>query len=181
LGVALLSWLLLHNLGKMLGFRDGTDGLECLRRFGLDYAWQESVTSAEQERDVFLATLLMQTAARTSHPATSEVAFAELCNDPVNTRLLGINSHANETWFLQEGMTALAGAIALQAEITDLMNRGKAESAKAAPAIAEVTDLMNGGKAEGAKAAPAIAEILRQRLARAAAVGYRLDKFLSLG
>ncbi|MGK2904918.1 MAG: alpha-amylase family glycosyl hydrolase [Desulfuromonadales bacterium] len=159
LGVALISWLVLQNLVKMLGFPDGTDGLECLRRFGLDYAWQESITSAEQEREVFLATLLMQTAAQTCHPATSEAAFAELCNDPVNTRLLGINSHADKTWFLQEGMTAVAGAIALQAEIMSLIN---------------------GGKDGGAKAASSIAEILRQRLARAAGVGYRLDKFLSL-
>ena len=161
LGVPLLSWLLLQSLSKILGFSDGSDCLHCLRRFGLDYAWQESTTSASQERDVFLATLLMQTAALAPHPATSEATFAELCNDPVNAALLGINRHAGTTWFLQEGMTALAGVIALQAEILQLMSTTRSESSKDSASI--------------------IAEILRQRLARAAAVGYRLDKFLRIG
>jgi glycosidase len=160
LGVSLLSWLLLHSLGKKLGFSDDANCLESLRRFGLDYAWQDSVTSTVQERDVFLAILLMQTAALTPHPAISDAGFAALCNDPGNAGLLGINDHAGKTWFLQEGMTALAGAISLQAEITQLMT----------------TDQTAGGKGS----ASAAAEILRQRLARAAAVGYRLDKFLSL-
>jgi hypothetical protein len=164
LGVALFSWLLLHNLSKMLGFSDDTHCLAYLRQFGLDYAWQEIATSAEQERDIFLTTLLMQTTELSPHPATSASAFAELCNDPDNSRLLGINTHADETWFLREGMTALAGVVALQAELIQLMQlMGEAE--------AGVTD----------RSSAAIADILRQRLARAAAVGYRLDKFLSLG
>jgi hypothetical protein len=161
LGVSLLSWLLLRSLGKMLGLSDDYCCLQYLRRFGLDYAWQESTTSAEQQRDVFLATLLMQTSGLTPHPATSEKRFAELCNDPDNTGLLGINSHAGKTWFLQEGMTALAGAIALQAEIMHLMSED--------------------GEADAKVSASATAEVLRQRLALAAAVGYRLDKFLRLG
>jgi hypothetical protein len=161
LGVALFGWLLLHNLSKMLGFSDDTHCLAYLRQFGLDYAWQEIATSAEQERDIFLTTLLMQTTELSPHPATSGSAFAELCNDPDNARLLGINSHADETWFLQEGMTVLAGVIALQAELMQLM--GEAE--------AGVTD----------RSSAAIPDILRQRLARAAAVGYRLDNFLRLG
>ena len=161
LGITLLSWLLLHNLGEMLGVSDDNECLECLRQFGLDYAWQESVTSPEQERDVFLATLLMQTATQSPHPAMSESAFTQLCNNPDNSRLLGINSHADESWFLQEGMTALTGVIALQAEIMHLLSASGAEKTSASPG--------------------SIPGLLRQRLARAAAVGYRLDKFLSLG
>ena len=91
----------------------------------------------------------------------SESAFTELCNNPDNSRLLGINSHADERWFLQEGMTALAGVVALQAEIMPLTKDSKAEKSSAS--------------------ANTSSDILRQRLARAAAVGYRLDKFLSLG
>ncbi|MCK4509500.1 MAG: hypothetical protein KAU27_13200, partial [Desulfuromonadales bacterium] len=161
LGVALFGWLLLHNLGKMLGFSDDTHCLQGLRQFGLDYAWQEIATSAEQERNIFLTTLLMQTTTLSPHPATSASAFAELCNNPDNARLLGINSHADETWFLQEGMTALAGIVALQAELMQLMRCSEAR----------VTG----------RASTTIPGILRQRLARAAAVGYRLDKFLRLG
>ncbi len=161
LSVVLFSWLLLHNLGKMLGFSDDTRCLEYLCQFGLDYAWQEIATSAEQEREIFLTTLLMQTTELSPHPATSASAFAELCNDPDNSKLLGINTHADETWFLREGMTALAGVVALQAELMQLMRATEAAR----------TDRFSA----------TIADILRQRLARAAAVGYRLDKFLSLG
>jgi len=103
----------------------------------------------------------MQTSALSPHPATCDAAFAELCNDPGNAGLLGTNVHAGESWFSQEGMTALAGSVALQAEIAQLMSKSAAEKAD--------------------KSAVAIADILRQRLARAAAVGYRLDKFLHLG
>ncbi|MBW2688622.1 MAG: hypothetical protein JRC99_01675, partial [Deltaproteobacteria bacterium] len=161
LGAPILGWLLLHCLGKELGLSDGTHVLECLHRFGLDFAWQENAASVDQERNVFLTTLLMQTSALAPHPATCDVAFAELCNDPDNAGLLGINAHAGETWFSQEGMTALAGSVALQAEIMQLMSKSEVKKAD--------------------KPAVAIADILRQRLARAAAVGYRLDKFLHLG
>jgi glycosidase len=161
LGVSLLSWMLLHNLGKMLGFSDDNECLACLCQFGLDYAWQESATSPAQERDIFLATLLLQTTGLSPHPANDEAVFTALCNDPVNGSLLGINSHADETWFLQEGMTALAGVVALQDEIMRLLNASEAEKTSASP-----------------RSTP---DILRQRLARAAAVGYRLDKFLRLG
>jgi len=40
--------------------------------------------------------------------------------------------------------------------------------------------LYSGTQKEVAKISSAAAEVLRQRLARAAAVGYRLDKFLDL-
>jgi hypothetical protein len=161
LGAPILSWRLLDCLGKTVGFSDNVSIMETLRRFGLDFAWQESATTTEQERDFFLATLLLQTATLSPHPATCEAAFAELCNDPGNARLLNINRHADETWFSQEGITALAGIVALQAEIMQLQRKNEEKR----------TD----------KPAVVIADILRQRLARAAAVGYRLDKFLNLG
>jgi len=91
----------------------------------------------------------------------SASAFTELCNNPENSRLLGINSHAGQNWFLQEGMTALAGVVALQAEIMSLTKGSKTETSRAPASTSS--------------------GILRQRLARAAAIGYRLDKFLSLG
>ena len=161
LGTALLSWLLLQNLGKLLGLSDGAQCLEVLRRFGCDYAWQELATTADQERDVFIATLLMKISADSQHPATCEAAFEKLCHDPGNTNLIGINKHAGETWFSREGMTALIGAVALQA---DIMQRVAVNPAgNAGPPTTAVHDLF------------------RRRLARAAAVGYRLDKFLNLG
>lgn len=161
LGVALLGWLLLQSLGKMLGCSDDARCLECLHSFGLDYAWRESATSAEQERDVFLTSLLMLASTRQPHPATSEASFAELINNPDHAGLLGINRHADQTWFTQEGMTVLAGVLALQAEIMQLMSRN--ETVDSQGSTIHVSD------------------ILRRRLARAAAAGYRLDKFLDLG
>ncbi|MGW8312081.1 MAG: alpha-amylase family glycosyl hydrolase [Desulfuromonadales bacterium] len=161
LGVAMLSWLLLHSLGKLLDCANDSGTLEYLRGYGLDYAWQESVASTQQGRDVLLTRLLMRTSSLSPHPASCEATFAELCSEPANAGLLGINVHAGSTWFVQEGMTALAGAIALQAALLQLQ-----ESAATT-------------RVEPVK--PAVAETLRQRLARAAAVGYRLDKFLSLG
>lgn len=161
LGVPILGWLLLHCLGKTLGFSDDISSLEYLRGFGLDFAWQESAAAAGQERDLVLATLLVQTASLSPHPATCEAAFAELCNDPGNARLLNINLHAGETWFSQEGMTALAGIVALQDGIMQLLGKTEATSADRSVTV--------------------ISDILRQRLARAAAVGYRLDIFLRLG
>ena len=58
-------------------------------------------------------------------------------------------------------MTALASIVALQAGIMQFLRKIEEER----------TD----------KPAVVIADILRQRQARAAAVGYRLDKFLRLG
>lgn len=157
----MLGWLLLHNLGKLLGCPDDGTTLEFLYGYGLNYAWQESAASTDQERDVLLATLLMRTSSLSPHPSGCEAAFIGLCSDPANAGLLGINMHAGSTWFIQEGMTALAGAIALQAAI---MQRGPSGK----PLVRE-------------PAMKGVAETLRQRLARAAAVGYRLDKFIGLG
>ncbi len=161
LGVPVLGWMLLHSLGRLIGVDGGTRCLQTLRNFGLDYALQESAATAEQERDIFITLTLLQTADLAPHPASSESAFARLCSDPVNAGLLGINTHAGTTWFVQEGMATLAGAVALQAGI--------------APLLCPVEKDRSMGPAN------LIAEVLRQRLARAAAIGYRLDKFLRLG
>jgi hypothetical protein len=161
LGPAMLGWLLLHNLGELLGCPDDDVTLEYFRRYGLDYAWQESITSDDQARDVLLITLLMRTSSLSPHPAFSEATFTKLCDDSTSAGLLGINSHAGVTWFNKEGMAALAGAIALQAAI--------------------MREEQSGTLAVDAPAKRGVADTLRQRLARAAAVGYRLDKFLGLG
>jgi hypothetical protein len=58
-------------------------------------------------------------------------------------------------------MTALVGIVALQAEVLPLIGQDKAVTSGTSTVV--------------------ISELLRQRLARAAAVGYRLDKFLHLG
>ena len=159
LGVTILSWLMLQNLSQALGFSDESRCFEVFGSYGLDFAWQESAASEDQRRTVFLATLLTKTADMQPHPAVDAQAFAPLCQDRDNSRFLGVNRHQEQTWFLQEGMTALAGAIALQAGILQL----RADQGKEVPTIST-----------------AAAEHLRQRLARAAAVGYRLDKFLDL-
>jgi hypothetical protein len=159
LGVTILSWLMLRNLSQALGFSDESRCFEVFGSYGLDFAWQESAALEDQDRTVFLATLLTRTAGMQPHPAIDAQAFAQLCQSHDNSKFLGVNRHEEQTWFLQEGMTALAGAIALQAGILQLRTgQGK-----------EVTAI-----------ATAAAEHLRQRLARAAAVGYRLDKFLDL-
>lgn len=93
------------------------------------------------------------------HPAADAKVFTQLCQEADIGRFLGVNKHANQTWFLQERMTALAGAVALQAGVMQLQaSHNKQVSVTSSSA----------------------AEQLRQRLARAAAVGYRLDKFLAL-
>jgi hypothetical protein len=160
-GVPVLSWLLVHRLSELTGAADENGSLQLLKHFGLDFAWRENITSGEQERDVSLALTLLRTAGLAPHPACSEKAFAALCNEPANAGFLGINSHAGTTWFSREGMTALAGAVAIQGGVISLWP----ESADSSREIA----------------ASAIAEALRQRLARSAAVGFRLDKFLGLG
>jgi hypothetical protein len=161
LGAPLLGWLLLHTLANALGFSNDTDCLEFLRRFGLEFAWQESVTGPDQEKEVFLATLLMQTATLDPHPSQDPDAFKQLCHAPENAKLLGINTYNQQTWFSREGMTALVGVVALQARVLTFIGTHRAGVPDTASAV--------------------IADILRQRLARAAAVGYRLDKFLNLG
>ena len=160
LGAVLLSWLLLHDLGRQLGLADDRQCLDRLRGFGLDFAWQESAASQAQTRDVFLGMLLMQTPTQALHPATNNPAFAELVTDPKNAALLGINRHAGQSWFAKEGLAALAGCVALQADLMLISS----------PQITEQSKVM----------ATLIHERLRERLALAAAVGYRLDKFLHL-
>ena len=94
----------------------------------------------------------------TPHPATDADAFNTLCMAPQLTTLLGINQHAGTTWFREEGLATLAGAVALQAVFT---------SALASPTLEPDFE--------------SCAATLRLRLARAAACGCRLDKFLQLG
>ena len=159
LGVTILSWMMLQNLSHALGFPDESRCVEVFRSFGLDFAWQESAAAEDQARTVFLATLLTKTAGMQPHPAVDAHTFTHLCQDRDNRKFLGVNKHEDQTWFLQEGMTALAGAVALQAGVMQL----RAGQGKEVDAISA-----------------AAAEHLRQRLARAAAVGYRLDKFLDL-
>jgi hypothetical protein len=161
LGPALLSWLLLHDLGQQLGLENDRQCLELLTSFGLDFAWRESASSPAQTTDVFLAMLLLQTPASPLHPAISDQLFAELFTDPQNSRLLGINHHAGQSWFSREGLASLAGAVALQAALMPLASLSSIEEPDITAAL--------------------ISERLRERLARAAAVGYRLDKFLHLG
>jgi glycosidase len=160
LGIPLLSWLMLHQLGKTMEFTNDLSYLEHLKSFGLDYAWQEASSTPEQQNSTFVAMLLMRTSGLSPDPAIDEATFAQLCTDPSNASFLGINVHAGERWIVQESLVALAGAVALQAELMQLQ--------------AKEVVLRN-------ESEESIAEVLRQRLARAAAVGYRLDKFLKMG
>ncbi len=161
LGVVLLSWLLLHDLGRQLGLDNDRQCLALLRSFGLDFAWQESAVSQAQTRDVFLGMLLMQVSALPVSPAISDPVFTEIFTDPQNAGLLGINHHAGQSWFAKEGLAALAGAVALQSALMSLLSPDTIEKPDVTTAL--------------------VPERLRERLARAAAVGYRLDKFLHLG
>ncbi len=159
LGVTLLNWIILQKLSQALGFPDELRCLDSFRSFGLDFAWRECAVSEDQARTVFLAMLLTKTASMEPHPAVDAQAFTQLCQSPDNRGFLGVNRHADQTWFSQEGMTALSGALALQEGVTQLQ----------AGQIKEISVV-----------SASAAEQLRQRLARAAAVGYRLDKFLAL-
>ncbi len=157
-GVSVLGWLILHALGKVLGLDNDRDCLALMTHFGLDYAWQQATSGTQQEDIAFSLLLLRQTADPAQHPALSEDAFTSLVNDHKHQPLLGINCYRDETWFSQERMTQLVSTLAMQAGIQSL-------TAEATPPNkAETTAI--------------ICTTARQRLARAAAVSYRLDKFL---
>jgi glycosidase len=159
LGVTILSWMMLQNLSQALNFPENSRFFSVFRSFGLDFAWQESAATENQAKVVFLATLLSKTASMQPHPAVDNHAFIQICQDPENASFLGVNRHEDQIWFLQESMTALAGTVALQAGIMQI----RAGQGKEVLTISTTA-----------------AEHMRQRLARAAAVGYRLDKFLDL-
>jgi hypothetical protein len=161
LGSVLLAWLLLHDLGRQVELENDRQCLDLLCRFGLDFAWRESAATPAQALDVSLGMLLMQTSAGSARPASNDPAFYELVEDPQNADLLGINRHAGQRWFSREGMAALAGAVALQAALVPLASPPDVATPEGATSM--------------------ISERLRERLARAAAVGYRLDKFVQLG
>lgn len=158
-GVPVLAWILMRALGERIGLCDSEQCLEFLCRFGLDHGWHENALTVDETRDIALALLLMRTPAA-SHPATDGTAFTHLCYDPDHAGLLGINQHGNDLWFNRERMTSFAGTLALHAAIG---LGGRAKPGHDRDILAH------------------IAETLRRRLARAAAVGYRLDKFLQLG
>ncbi len=153
---SVLCWIILQKLAERTGSPNETLFFETLRRYGLDFAWQERATTEEQSKEVFIVSLLAQTVTMSPHPATDESAFTQLCQASENQNFLGINIHAGQSWFSREGMASLVGGLALQAWIMTLRDKPSTEKTSE------------------------IAEIMRQRLARAAAVGYRLDKFLSL-
>ncbi len=155
LGAAIIAWLLLRELGRSLSHPNDNECYSFIQKTGLDYAWQQQAADNGQRRQVFLALLLLKTSS--TSPGIDDKVFAELCTDSVNSDLLGINHHAGTTWFNREGMAALAGAVALQSVLQHLSEE---------TATLDVEEL---------------ADKLRQRLARATAVGYRLDKFLVLG
>jgi glycosidase len=155
LGAAIIAWLVLSQLGKELLLTNDRECLTFIKKTGLDFAWQQQADTSEKNRLAFVALLLLNTSS--AAPGTDDKVFAELCTDSSNSALLGVNHHAGTTWFNREGMIALAGTVALQAALKHLSEDS------AAPDIEE------------------LAEKLRQRLARATAVGYRLDKFLVLG
>ncbi|MEJ2469809.1 MAG: alpha-amylase family glycosyl hydrolase [Desulfuromonadales bacterium] len=157
LGPVLLGWLVLSSLTRSLESHPEIDGLALLREFGLDRAWRETILTDGQKRDHALTWLLMKTASQDPHPATSDETFAALCTDVAQRDWLGINQHAGQTWFVAERMAALAGALAWQ----------KLLLARSAAARKRIL--------------PQVCDLLRHRLARASAVGYRLDKFLRLG
>ncbi|MDT8440040.1 MAG: alpha-amylase family glycosyl hydrolase [Desulfuromonadales bacterium] len=158
LGVPLLSWALLDLLAATVA--QPLPPAELLGRFGLDLAWQEHAVASDRRRDLLLGRLLLAAAESTPPPALDDAALAGLMSAPDAAELLGINRSQGVVWFNREGMTALCGALALQASWLALAADPAATGTKAS--------------------SDAILASLRRRLARAAAVGYRLDNFLAL-
>jgi glycosidase len=157
LGAALLSWLLLDQLGRQLKLPDGQALLSKLEDFGLDFAWREGCGTTAELRDLALTRLLLRHPAgesAASDPALNRATFTALCRDPQNATLLGVNSQEGRRWFVRERMAAVTGALALR---TWLALERDDDTAWRASAL----------------------DRHRQRLARAAAVAYRLDRFLS--
>jgi hypothetical protein len=154
LGVPLLAWRLLQLLRETLGLQNDREWTSLLQRFGLDYAWHQSVEKRQQQT-VVLALQLLDVSAKAA--ATDDAAFAKLLQEPVNQKFLGINNYQGTIWFNRERFTALATSIALRAALHQQLETCHSSE------ISEV------------------AERLRRRLARAAAVGYQLEKFLLLG
>ena len=160
IAAAILGWLLLRALGKAVGL----ESTALLEQFGLDYAWREQAQQQDVDEsagEIAAFTLLLaKTAKMTPHPALEQQAFKSLCDDESLHPLLGVNQHQQARYFSKERMTSLIGALAMQAGIESLL-------ATADPAQQAVT-------------AAKLSETARDRLARAAAVGYRLDKLFLL-
>ena len=158
LGGALLTWWQVERLyaSCSFAFSDGCDAF--LTHFGVDLAWREASASPVEQRDRQIALLLLRANGLTPHPALDDQSLARLISGADGRELLGIHQHGGTTWFNREAMAALCGALALQAGWREYQALAAKPSAK------------GGGS-------PYL-EMLRRRLARAAAVGYRLDKFL---
>jgi len=158
LGPALLTWWQIARLYARcsFAFSEGCDAF--LTHFGIDLAWREASVTPIEHRDRQIALLLLRSTALTAHPALDDHSLAQLIRDTDGRELLGIHRHAGTTWFNREAMASLCGALALQAGWL-----GFACDAVQPANESPTTTLL---------------ETLRRRLARAAAVGYRLDKFL---
>ncbi len=157
IGRSVLAWWLVHRLGKTLGIDDGASVWTQLGHFGLNYAWREACTTDDDRWDQALAETLVMIDVRSPHPAYSAESFSELVRSPEVMPLLGVHEHAGDTWFNRERMAGLCGALVIQSEWLSTVS-SEADRPEDLDAL----------------------EMYRHRLARAAAVGYRLDNFLSL-
>ena len=156
LGPAILTWRLLAALGQRLECRSQEDLWALLQRLGLDHAWQEVLSGPDDQRNLNLSLILLETEGMHPHPALSDVALAELIRTSRVAALTGLNEYAGERFFNREGMMTLCAALAVQAD----WNPGQPTSLS--------------------RPSSESLETFRGRLARAAAVGYRLDKFIQL-
>ena len=159
LGAPLLGWLMLKKMGCQWRL-NGPQCFELLCEFGLDGAWKEMARSEDQALLIDLTVLLLQSGEQQPHPAINDKAFVDFITARKAARILGINQYAGQTWFSKEGIGMLTGGIALQ--------------------YAMMTRLASPDTASPRQNDQFVSECLRQRLPRAAALGYRLDKFLNL-
>jgi glycosidase len=121
--------------------------------FGLDLAWQEALPE-HARADKELVRLLLLTADSLPHPAGDRIALSDLIDDPRAQAWLGVNQHAQETWFDRDRMFRLCGAFVVQRL-----------GLPTGSVLRLAADL----------------ERFKRRVEQAEAWGYRLDKFLALG
>ncbi|MBW2451480.1 MAG: alpha-amylase [Deltaproteobacteria bacterium] len=156
LGPAIIMWRLLAALGQRLSCSAPASLWAMMQRLGLDHAWHEVLSEPGDRRNLNLSWILLEAEAMDPHPARSETALAELVGTSRVATVIGLNEYAGERFFNREGMMALCAALAIQADWTL-------------------------GRPTGpGRPGPEPLETFRGRLARAAAVGYRLDNFIHL-
>ena len=159
LGAIALAWLAIHGAFQLLPKGLAEDFGELSDLYGLGMAWHEQILTPSDRQAMFLINQLCRIQEQEPDPATDHEAFLRMVTQPNVPEILGMHEFADKTWITREGITAFAGGLALRSVIKEEIRSSTTSETKK-------------------NLSHAVSLSLRERLAHAAAVGYRLDKFL---